>query len=84
MVNHQVVNGETVEGNKGLKHTCQSSPKTEENSATGGFNSEEMEKLRNLLGSLDNLLELVLWLFQVSETYSSLYPNGSKPQVGRS
>ncbi|RVW46000.1 hypothetical protein CK203_068607 [Vitis vinifera] len=28
-------------------------PKTEENSATGGFNSEEMEKLRSLLGSLD-------------------------------
>ena len=24
---HQVVNGETVEGSKGLKHTCQSSPK---------------------------------------------------------
>ncbi|RVW40284.1 Retrovirus-related Pol polyprotein from transposon RE1 [Vitis vinifera] len=30
-------------------------PKTEENSATGGFNSEEMEKLRSLLGSLDKL-----------------------------
>ncbi|KAL6331332.1 hypothetical protein AAG906_011269 [Vitis piasezkii] len=28
-------------------------PKTEENSATSGFNSEEMEKLRSLLGSLD-------------------------------
>ncbi|RVW33349.1 hypothetical protein CK203_085315 [Vitis vinifera] len=28
-------------------------PKTEENSATDGFNSEEMEKLRSLLGSLD-------------------------------
>ncbi|RVW87876.1 putative ribonuclease H protein [Vitis vinifera] len=28
-------------------------PKTKENSATGGFNSEEMEKLRSLLGSLD-------------------------------
>ena len=28
-------------------------PKTEENSATGGFNSEKMEKLRSLLGSLD-------------------------------
>ena len=28
-------------------------PKTEENSATGGFNSEEMEKLRSLLGSPD-------------------------------
>ena len=28
-------------------------PKTEENSATGRFNSEEMEKLRSLLGSLD-------------------------------
>ena len=27
--------------------------KTEENSATGGFNTEEMEKLRSLLGSLD-------------------------------
>ena len=28
-------------------------PKTEENSAIGGFNNEEMEKLRSLLGSLD-------------------------------
>ena len=28
-------------------------PKTKENSATNGFNSEEMEKLRSLLGSLD-------------------------------
>ena len=28
-------------------------PKTEENSAIGGFNSEKMEKLRSLLGSLD-------------------------------
>ena len=28
-------------------------PKTEENSAIGGFNNEEMEKLRCLLGSLD-------------------------------
>ena len=28
-------------------------PKTEENSAIGGFNSEEIEKLRSLLGSLD-------------------------------
>ena len=28
-------------------------PKTEENSATDRFNSEEMEKLRSLLGSLD-------------------------------
>ncbi|RVW17571.1 hypothetical protein CK203_083466 [Vitis vinifera] len=28
-------------------------PKTEENLATGGFNSEEMEKLRSLLGFLD-------------------------------
>ena len=27
--------------------------KTEENSAIGGFNNEEMEKLRSLLGSLD-------------------------------
>ena len=28
-------------------------PKTEENSAIGGFNNKEMEKLRSLLGSLD-------------------------------
>ena len=28
-------------------------PKTEENSTIGGFNNEEMEKLRSLLGSLD-------------------------------
>ena len=28
-------------------------PKPEENSATGGFNSEEIEKLKNLLGSLE-------------------------------
>ena len=28
-------------------------PKTEENLAIGGFNSEKMEKLRSLLGSLD-------------------------------
>ena len=28
-------------------------PKTEENSAIGGFNNEEMEKLTSLLGSLD-------------------------------
>ena len=28
-------------------------PKTKENSRTGGFNNEEMEKLRSLLGSLD-------------------------------
>ena len=28
-------------------------PKTEENSVTGGFNSEEMEKLRSLLGSFN-------------------------------
>ena len=28
-------------------------PKTEENSAIGGFNNEEMEKLRSLLGSLN-------------------------------
>ena len=28
-------------------------PKTEENSAIGGFNNEEMEKVRSLLGSLD-------------------------------
>ena len=28
-------------------------PKTEENLAIGGFNSEEIEKLRSLLGSLD-------------------------------
>ena len=28
-------------------------PKNEENSAIGGFNNEEMEKLRSLLGSLD-------------------------------
>ena len=27
--------------------------KTKENSAIGGFNNEEMEKLRNLLGFLD-------------------------------
>ncbi|KAL6339474.1 hypothetical protein AAG906_033010 [Vitis piasezkii] len=31
----------------------QEQPKTEENSVTGGFNSEEMEKLRSLLGSLN-------------------------------
>ena len=30
-------------------------PKTEENSAIGGFNNEEMEKLRSLLGSLDKV-----------------------------
>ena len=28
-------------------------PKTEENLAIGGFNNEEMEKMRSLLGSLD-------------------------------
>ena len=28
-------------------------PKIEENSAIGGFNNEEMENLRSLLGSLD-------------------------------
>nr|CAN70958.1 hypothetical protein VITISV_028020 [Vitis vinifera] len=28
-------------------------PKTKKNSATGEFNSEEMEKLKSLLGSLD-------------------------------
>ena len=28
-------------------------PKTDENLAIGGFNSEEIEKLRSLLGSLD-------------------------------
>ena len=28
-------------------------PKTEENSTIGGFDNEEMEKLRSLLGSLD-------------------------------
>ena len=28
-------------------------PKTEENSAIGGFNNEEMEKLRSLMGSLN-------------------------------
>ena len=28
-------------------------PKTEENSAKGGYYNEEMEKLRSLLGSLD-------------------------------
>ena len=30
-------------------------PKTEENSVIGGFNNEEMEKLRCLLGSLNKL-----------------------------
>ena len=29
-------------------------PKTEENSVIGGFNTEEIEKLRSLLGSLDD------------------------------
>ena len=55
MVSHQVENGEIVEGSKGLKHTEQ--PKTEENSAIGGFNNEEMEKLRSLLGSIDKPME---------------------------
>ena len=120
-------------------------PKTKENSATGGFNSEEMEKLRSLLGSLDKptgTCSLALsgtpslsfcinashrvyddsWIIDSGATnhmtsksqffhtytpspsnkkiivdngslaaiagfgdiYSSLYPNGSKPQVGRS
>ena len=44
-------------GNRGGQQRPQAhmaeQPKTEENSATGGFNSEEMEKLRSLLGSLD-------------------------------
>ena len=106
-------------------------PKTEENSATGGLTSEEMEKLRSLLGSLDKPIgtcSLALsgtpslsfcinashrvydsksQLFHTytpspsnkkiivdngslaaiagfGDIYSSLYPNGSKPQVGRS
>ncbi|RVW86675.1 Retrovirus-related Pol polyprotein from transposon RE1 [Vitis vinifera] len=45
------------EGNRGGQQRHQAhmaeQPKTEENSATDGFNSEEMEKLRSLLGSLD-------------------------------
>ena len=44
-------------GNRGGQQRPQAhmseQPKTEENSATGRFNSEEMEKLRSLLGSLD-------------------------------
>ncbi|RVX08315.1 Retrovirus-related Pol polyprotein from transposon RE1 [Vitis vinifera] len=44
-------------GNRGGQQRPQAhmseQPKTEENSTTGGFNSEEMEKLRSLLGSLD-------------------------------
>ena len=50
MVSHQVVNGEIVEGSKGLKHTWQSSPKLRK---IQRFNNEEIEKLRSLLGSLD-------------------------------
>ena len=44
-------------GNRGGQQRPQAhmakQPKTEENSAIGGFNNEEMEKLRSLLGSLD-------------------------------
>ena len=44
-------------GNRGGQQRPQAhiaeQPKTEENSATSRFNSEEMEKLRSLLGSLD-------------------------------
>ena len=43
-------------------------PKTEENSTIGGFNNEEMEKLRSLLGSLDKptgACSLALLGFQV-------------------
>ena len=39
-------------------------PKTDENLEIGGFDNEEMEKLRSLLGSLDKPTG-VLWLFQV-------------------
>ena len=56
-------------GNRGGQQRPQAhmakQPKTEENSAIGCFNNEEIEKLRSLLGSLTNLLELALWLFQV-------------------
>ncbi|RVW30957.1 hypothetical protein CK203_098734 [Vitis vinifera] len=55
-------------GNRGGQQRSQAhmaeQPKTEENSTTSRFNSEEMEKLRSLLDPLTNLLELVLWLFQ--------------------
>ena len=44
-------------GNRGGQQRPQAhttkQPKTEENSAIGGFNNEEMEKLRSLLGYLD-------------------------------
>ena len=53
MVNHQVVNGETVEGNKVLKHTWQSNRKLRKIQQQAGSIGEEMEKLRSLLGSLN-------------------------------
>ena len=53
MVNHQVVNGETVEGNKVLKHTWQSNRKLRKIQQQACSIGEEMEKLRSLLGSLD-------------------------------
>ena len=53
MVNHQVVNGETVEGNKVLKHTWQSNQKLRKIQQQAGSIGEEMEKLRSLLGSLN-------------------------------
>ncbi|RVW38196.1 hypothetical protein CK203_116616 [Vitis vinifera] len=63
MVSHQVMNGKPWRQQRPQAHMAEQ-PKTKENSATNGFNSEEMEKLRSLLGSLDKLLELILWLFQ--------------------
>ena len=53
MVNHQVVNGETVEGNKVLKHTWQSNRKLRKIQQQACSIGEEMEKLRSLLGSLN-------------------------------
>jgi hypothetical protein len=52
MVNHQTESGETIRSSRGLKHTWQSSPKLRK-ILQYEFNSEEIEKLKNLLGSLE-------------------------------